>query len=483
MPLPQVPLSHRRGEGEREGEGERRGVRGGEGEGDNEARREGQAQVEGCEDEGEAGASLDPRDGVVRACPQVVHRPSRRQEDHCVSSERQGHGKGEGEGEVGVGGALGCAVDCIRHCLSVRIADFAAWGGVYNTCHRPAQTPERPDKTGWSIALKSQDTVDEKRVRFWTRWMSTECCTNPSASAVSARRLSTLPTASRDLSTPPSPSPVASPVVAKAALSDWQYRHQRLVAPQDPEHEPESQGPPPPARIKLSFKDFVLQKKKREEQKEQEQEKFVVGSESESPRLPMTSPVPEPNVPSIATATTTEVPSSDLSGLGIVNRETDGGVKMAEEKDVVAEEVAETVNRGHDVRTPDVVDELCLWRNQLSLTSPVVKEATSAPVSNGHGTHALSRRSPKTEFAWDDRGQRSRSPSPDFSRRRHSPTCHTPSEEFEDRHEYRGGDSIQTKLELLDGFVLNGLVAPVCSLSPIDPYCWQLRLRRLAQSY
>ena len=39
-------------------------------------------------------------------------------------------------------------------------------------------------------------------------------------------------------------------------------------------------------------------------------------------------------------------------------------------------------------------------------------------------------------------------------------------DEYEDRRDYRRGDSVQTKVDLIDGFVPNGLVAPVCDLSP-----------------
>ncbi|KAI1781825.1 hypothetical protein LXA43DRAFT_1156466 [Ganoderma leucocontextum] len=41
---------------------------------------------------------------------------------------------------------------------------------------------------------------------------------------------------------------------------------------------------------------------------------------------------------------------------------------------------------------------------------------------------------------------------------------------FEDRRDYRRADSVQMKLELIDGFVSNGLVAPVSDVSPADPY-------------
>ncbi|KAI1782766.1 hypothetical protein LXA43DRAFT_1103459 [Ganoderma leucocontextum] len=142
------------------------------------------------------------------------------------------------------------------------------------------------------------------------------------------------------------PPPEPEPRPDSEAVSD---RHSS-PAPQESEREAESQGPPPPAKVKLSLKDFALRKKKqREEQQEREKEKVGAQSESESPRIPMSSPALEPDIPATTTATATEVRSSDLRGLGIVNGDPDGDVKMAEE----AKDVGPEVTAAEDVKELD----------------------------------------------------------------------------------------------------------------------------------
>ena len=202
--------------------------------------------------------------------------------------------------------------------------------------------------------------------------------------------------------------------------------------------------------MKLSLRYFALWKKKQHEEqkerekdvqvKEREREKVVVGLES--PRIPMTSPLLEPDVPEIATAT--EVPSLNPVGMGSVKGDPDGDVKMADADEDLKARVtikedtkepgeeqqppAKAVNGMHDAHTLDNADRV--WPIEEPPPPPVVKEATSdfvVPIPNGHSTYSSTRRSPTpdlffygrrktSEPTWDDK--RHRSPSPDYSQRR-----------------------------------------------------------------
>ena len=154
--------------------------------------------------------------------------------------------------------------------------------------------------------------------------------------------------------------------------------------------------------MKLSLRDFAVGKKKqREEQKErekegqvqvqrkeQDKEKVVAGSES--PRVPMTSPLLEPDLPAI------EVPSPNPVGLGIMNGDPDGDVKMVEasagkDRDfearvTIVEEAkqpgeqeqppARAVNSVHDACTSDAVDKMWpIEEPPPPPMSPVLKQA------------------------------------------------------------------------------------------------------------
>ena len=196
----------------------------------------------------------------------------------------------------------------------------------------------------------------------------------------------------------------------------------------------------------------------------------------------MTSPLLEPDVPEIATAT--EVPSLNPVSMGSVKGDPDGDVKMADAGEDLKARVtikedtkepgeeqqppAKAVNGMHDAHTLDNADRVWpIEEPPPPPMSPVVKEATSdfvVPIPNGHSTYSSTRRSPTpdrffygrrktSEPTWDDR--RHRSPSPDYSRRRRSPSFErrrrSPSEEYEDRRgDYRRADSVQTKVELID---------------------------------